>query len=97
MKEELGLSDLIDGSEEVFKEFCQDKDLGYLNSFHNLITQTYNEVQKLKDELVSKMKNKEIQVTEDNKNILKGLYDKLLRVETRVFILRDLIKERALN
>lgn len=61
------------------------------------MTQTYNEVQKLKDELVSKMKNKEIQVTEDSKNILKGLYDKLLRVETRVFILRDLIKERALN
>ena len=49
------LGQLIDCTEEEFREFCKDKDLGYLSSFHNLMVQTFNEVQKIKDELVQKI------------------------------------------
>lgn len=94
---EMSLSDLIDSSEEDFNKFCEDKDLGYLNSFHNLMTQTFNEVQGIKDDLVDKIGKMEIELTEENKNILQGLYSKMMRVEMRVFILRDLIKSRAIN
>lgn len=88
------LGQLIDCTEEEFREFCKDKDLGYISSFHNLMVQTYNEVQKIKDELVSKMAKAE--QTEEEKSTLQGLYSKLMRIEQRVFILRDIIKERQI-
>lgn len=94
---EMSLSDLIDSSEEDFNKFCEDKDLGYLNSFHNLMTQTFNEMQGVKDDLVTKMSNREVEMSEPNKEVLQGLYGKMMRVEARVFILRDMIKSRAIN
>ena len=90
------LGQLIDCTEEEFHKFCSDKDLGYISSFHNLMVQTYNEVQKIKDELVQKMSQSANPGTEEQ-NILNGLYSKLLRVEQRVFILRDIIKSRQLE
>ena len=92
------LGQLIDCTEEEFREFCKDKDLGYISSFHNLMVQTFNEVQKIKDEFVSYMSNKPVEEqTDEDKSILQGLYSKLLRVEQRVFILREIIEERKLN
>lgn len=94
VKTELG--QLIDCSEEEFLNYCADKDVGYLSSFHNLMVQTYNQVQNIKDELVAKMSKSEVQTLEE-KTTLEGLYAKLLRVEQRVFLLRDLIKGRELK
>ena len=89
------LGQLIDCTEEEFREFCKDKDLGYISSFHNLMVQTFNEVQKIKDELVAMMsKNPELRDSEQS--TLQGLYSKLLRIEQRVFILREIIKERKI-
>lgn len=89
------LGQLIDCTEEEFKDYCKDKDLGYIHSFHNLMVQTFNEVQKIKDELVTLMSNNpELKVSEQS--TLEGLYAKLIRIEHRVFILRDIIKERQL-
>ena len=91
---ELGV--LIDCTEEEFRKFCEDKDLGYISSFHNLMVQTYNEVQKIKDELVAKMRMSK-ETGSKEQEILNGLYAKLLRVEQRVFILRDIMKSRELK
>ena len=93
------LGQLIDCTEEEFKEYCKDKDVGYLSSFHNLMVQTYNEVQKLKDELVSHIakQSKNREQTPEEKSTLEGLYSKMLRIEQRVFILRDLIKSRSIS
>ena len=91
------MGQLIDCTEEEFREFCKDKDLGYISSFHNLMVQTFNEVQKLKDELVALMGKKlTTEQTEEEKSTLQGLYSKLLRIEQRVFILREIIKEREI-
>lgn len=96
-KTELGM--LIDCSEEDFRKYCEDKDLGYLSSFHNLMVQMFNEVQKLKDELVAKIarESRFRDKTIEEQNTLEGLYSKLLRIEQRVFILRELIKSRQIE
>ena len=90
------LGQLIDCTEEEFNKFCEDKDLGYISSFHNLMVQTFNEVQKIKDELVAKMCKSE-KTDPKEKEILNGLYSKLLRIEQRVFMLRDIMKSRELK
>ena len=87
---------LIDCTEEEFKEYCADKDLGYIHSLHNLMVQTFNQVQEIKNELVQKMSKSE-EKSEESISILNGLYSKLLRVEQRVFILREVIKSRELS
>lgn len=92
------LGQLIDCTEEEFREFCKDKDLGYISSFHNLMVQTFNEVQKLKNDLVDVLGRKpKSERTEEEQNILHGLYSKLMRIEQRVFILRDIMKERRIS
>ena len=89
------LGQLIDCTEEEFRDFCKDKDLGYISSFHNLLVQTFNEVQKIKEEFVTYLGNKpESERTAEEQSILQGLYSKLMRIEQRVFILREIIKER---
>lgn len=89
---------LIDCTEEEFREYCSDKDLGYISSFHNLMVQTFNEVQKLKDELVQKLAHKEsVDRTPEEQSTLEGLYSKLLRIEQRVYILREIIKARQID
>ena len=91
------MGQLIDCTEEEFREFCKDKDLGYISSLHNLMVQTFNEVQKLKDELVSLISKKSTaDQTDEEKSTLNGLYSKLLRIEQRVFILREIIEERKI-
>lgn len=91
------LGRLIDCTEEQFLDFCKSKDVGYLSSFHNLMVQTYNEVQHIKNELVEKMATYEIATTEDSTKTLEGLYLKLMRIEQRVFMLKGLIKDRSLK
>lgn len=91
------MGQLIDCTEEEFREFCKDKDLGFVQSLHNLMVQTYNEVQKLKDDLVAFMgKKSKAERTEEEKSTLEGLYSKLLKIELKVFILRDIIKTNSI-
>lgn len=90
------LGQLIDCTEEDFRLFCADKDLGYICSFHNLMVQTFNEVQKIKDDLVQTM-SKSVEKNPEAQNVLNGLYSKLMRIEQRVFILREIIKDRELK
>lgn len=96
LSNEVDFGQLIDCTEEEFRKHFDDKDLGYVQSLHNLMVQTFNQVQEVKDAVVEKLKNNPAEQTEENKNILNGLYSKLFRVEQRVFILRELIKSREL-
>ena len=99
MSNQTEFGQLVDCTEDEFKKYCEDKDVGYLSSFHNLMVQMYNEVQGIKDELVRKIA-KDSHTREqapEEKFILEGLYSKMLRIEQRVFILRDLIKDRAIS
>lgn len=91
------LGQLIDCPEEEFRDFCKDKDLGYLSSFHNLMVQTFNEVQELKDDLVKNLAKKTGDNTPQEQSVLEGMYSKLMRIEQRVFILRELIKMRQIE
>ena len=95
IKTELG--QLIDCTEEEFREFCQDKDLGYLSSFHNLMVQTFNEVQEIKDELVKTLAKKTGERTPQEQSTSEGLYSKLMRIEQRVYILRECIRLRQIK
>lgn len=92
----LSLSELIDCSEEVFRDFCADKDLGYISGLHNLFMLTFNEVKQVKDDLVVKMAQKD-EIVQVERDTLNGLYAKLLRIEHRVFLLRECIDSRKLQ
>ena len=91
------LGQLIDCTEKEFRKFCEDKDLGYISSFHNLMVQTYNQVQSVKDDLVAMISKQPDLQGEQEKSTLNGLYSKLMRIEQRVFILRELIKSREIK
>ena len=92
------LGQLIDCTEEEFRKYCEDKDVGYLSSFQNLMIQMFNEVKQIKEDLVLKMRKKpEYERTHEEQSTLEGLYSKLLRIEQRVFILREVIKNRQIK
>ncbi|MGL5913254.1 MAG: hypothetical protein ACRCZB_03740 [Bacteroidales bacterium] len=96
IKTELG--NLIDCPEEEFIEFTVGKDLGYLTSFNNLLIQTYNEVLEIKRDLMSKYQSGEVDITEETfKEHMQGLFAKLLRLEHRIFLLKGIIKGRAIQ
>lgn len=80
---------LVDCTEEEFRAFCSDKDLGYIMSFHNLMVQTFEQVKDTKNGLVAKIVKSGKQSPEE-KTTLEGLYSKLFRIEQRVFILREI-------
>lgn len=93
------MSQLIDCSEEDFREYCKDKDLGYVSSLHNLFLQTYNQVSDINKSLVQTTAEaqKRGEPTEKHISTLEGLHSKLLRIEQRVFILREIIASRRLD
>ena len=93
------LGQLIDCSEKDFRGFCADKGVGYLSSLLNLMTATYNNVSDLKKELVQKyspIDSVPEEKREDVTKTLNGLYSKLMAIEQRVFILRELVQSKQL-
>lgn len=95
------LGQLIDCSEEEFRKYCEDKDLGYISSLLNLMTATYNEVSKVRAELVEKYSPLEEKAPDPVQRegvveTLNGLYSKLMTIEQRVFILREAKELRQL-
>lgn len=92
------LGTLIDAKAEKFREFCSDKDMGYLSSFHNLLVQTYNQVKEIKNLLIARIKVRNL--VDDKIELeksLNGVYAKLLATEEKVFIVREIIESRKLE
>lgn len=83
------LGELIDSSEEDFRKYCENQDLGYLCSLHNLLVLTYEEVKSVKNELVAKIAKGEVPSNEENEKTVEGLYAKLMKIELEVFIVRE--------
>lgn len=90
------LYSLIDSSEEVFREYCRTQNVGFLLSLRNLLLMTYNEVSKIKTDLVDAISTGKVSNNESTTRVLNGLYSKLLRVEHRSFLLKELIDEKTL-
>ena len=91
------LGQLIDCTEDDFKDYCSSKDVGYLSGLLNLMTQTYNHVTKVNDDLVAKGANMPKPLSKDMQNTLKGLHSKLMSIELRVFLLRDFVDSKQLE
>lgn len=91
------LGQLIDSTPEEFREHCRDKDLGYICGLSNLMKGTYDQVARMKDDLVTLLKGKpESSRTPEEKNTLNGLYAKLFAIEQKTLILQELHDERVL-
>lgn len=97
MKELNTIGDAIDLSEEEFKEFISDKNVGYLLSLKNLLLVTYSQVCDIKDDLVNKFKKHPSLLTEENKVTLNGIYHKLMAIEYKVIILNEFLDTRTLE
>ncbi len=99
MSDKEGISQLVDCTEEEFRAFCADKDAGYISGLCNLMTLIYNQVSDLNKDLVAKTStiSRDSPEYEQCKTTLEGLHVKLLRIEQRVFILREMIKEREIK
>ena len=93
MKEFHSLGEIIDCSEDEFREYCSDKNVGYLTNLHNLMVQTYNHTSDTNKALVAKVSTMKKGSEEfiEAVSTLNGLFSKLLRIEQRVFIIRELI------
>ncbi len=93
------LGQLIDSTEEEFRQFCKGKNIGYLKSLHNLLCQTYHEVSFTNNALVEKTSklNEDAPEYAECKKTLEGLFSKLLRIEQRVVILKELTKSLELT
>ena len=87
-------SALIDGSEQYFRAHLLGRNVGYLNNLHNLLVSVYNQLLQMDKDLVEK--TAKLPDGEDKQSHLKtieGLISKMLRVEQRVFIIREVIKD----
>lgn len=90
------LGAVIDMSIENFKSFCADKDMGYLKGLENLMTLTYNNLQQMREDIRVKVQKRELTV-EDSTEVVKGLHSKMMRVEERVFTVRELQTNRSIK
>lgn len=82
------LSQIIDCSEDTFRDHINACSKGYLMSLHNLFVITYNRTKETKDELVSQVKLGNVDSVKATKTI-EGLYSELMKIEQKVFILRE--------
>lgn len=85
------LSQIIDCSEETFRSQISKQSKGYLIGLHNLLVITYNRTKEVKDELVNQIKLGNVPENKDKKT-LEGIYSELLKIEHKVFILKEYLK-----
>lgn len=91
------LTELIDCKEDDFKEFCKDKNVGYLLALHNSLQLLYNQVSDTTKDLVNKSTEfirEGKSVPKDYVTTIEGLHSKLLIIEHRVFLVRGLLDKR---
>lgn len=84
------LTQIIDCSEETFKGYLNKCSKGYLIGLHNLLVITFNRTQETKNELVNQIKLGNVS---DKDKTLEGMYSELLKIEQKVFILKEYLKD----
>ena len=90
---EITFSKLMDSSQEEFTEYCKDKDLGYLCNFRALVVSTYEDVVKIKEGLVNKIQDNNIQEGSPEHESIKNLFTVLFRIEGKSILLDTFIKD----
>ena len=88
---------LIDGTSEEFREHCADKDLGYINSLRNQLAGTFQQLTKMKDDLLRKIKKEKLPKDSEEVKSIQGIYQQLMRVEEKACICVEIAKERQLK
>lgn len=94
MNDEKTFGDIIDSTQDEFKVFCADKDLGYLKSLNVLFAQTYTEVVAVKDGLLKKINDSHLEKNSPEHEAVKNLFSVLFRIEGKSIIVSNIIKER---
>lgn len=85
---------LIDKDMDYFKEFCSDKDLGYLMGLLNYIKIQYETIRADKDEIIIVV-NSTLEESAEAKELLPSLYNILFRLEERALYLNEEIEKRG--
>lgn len=84
IKEESTLGKVIDSTESEFKDYCGDKDLGYLENLKILLVQTFDQVVASKNACLS----------QGHKEQLPALYEVLFRIENKIVLINKIKVER---
>lgn len=86
---------LVDYTADDFRKFCADKNMGMLRSYENYFTILFERCTLTKNELRDKINAGQLSMQEERvKNTMNGMYSKLMKLEEKIFILREIIKER---
>ena len=88
---------LVDGTAENFREHCADKNLGYVTSLKNQIAGAYQMFERMKDDLVTKIKEESLPEDSEEMNTVKGIYAELMKLEEKSCICVEIIRERELK
>lgn len=94
-KTEFGM--LIDGSADDFRQHCVDKNLGYVSGLRNQIAGAYQTLIKMKEDLMSKIKEEKLPEDSEEMKTIKGIYVELMKLEEKSCLCVEIIKERELK
>lgn len=94
-KTEFGI--LVDSTPEKFREHCADKNLGYVSSLRNHIAGAYQTLNKMKEDLVAKVKAENLSEDSEEVATIKGIFVELMKLEEKSCICVEIIKERELK
>ena len=94
-KTEFGM--LVDGTADNFREHCADKNVGYVSSLHNHIAGSYQVLEKMKDDLLNKIKEEGCPEDSEEMKTLKGIYAELMKLEEKACICVQILEERKLK
>lgn len=88
---------LVDSTPEEFRAHCVDKNLGYVSSLRNQIAGAYQVFTKMKEELVTKVKENNLTEESEEVKTIKGIFVELMKLEEKSCICVEIIKERELK
>ncbi len=89
------LETLIDGSQEDFLEWLDDKDLGYVSSVKNHLGGIYEVFIRVKNDLIERIKKQE--TSQQEIEMLKKVYNEMMKVEEKAALCHMVMKERNLE
>lgn len=80
---------IVDMSEEEFKAYIRNFNLGETNSYYNLMCKTYQDVLTVKEQFIKKFKSTtDTEVQEDCRKAITNAYGELFKIEIKCCILK---------
>lgn len=87
---------IVDMPFDEFEKYCAEENMGVLKGLENILTVIYNNLTEAKNKIIKKTlppKRQDSKSTEINRLLL-SVYAKMQMVETKIFYLREVQKER---